>query len=108
MKSSSAGQANTKTSTKIPNPKEKSPWPTLSNLHEAPRSPIRSAQEPRLAKSAWLAPHSQRAVECRAERISERKRKTAGTPQAALHYAFRRLRSKVGRGCASHPSSVHT
>src|SRR5437899_8866687 len=77
MKSSSVGQANTNTSTKIPNTKEKSPWSTLSNLHEAPRSPIRSAQEPRLAKSAWLALRSQRAVECRAERISEQRRNTA-------------------------------
>src|SRR5947207_7390173 len=77
MKSSSAGQANTKTSTTIPNTKEKSPWSTLSNLHEAPRSPIRSAQEPRLATSAWLAFRSNGAVECRTERISQWRRNTA-------------------------------
>jgi len=73
MKSSSAGPANTLIPTKIPNYKEKSPWSTLSDLHEPSRTPIRSAQEPRLVTSAWLAHCGCSAVECRAKRVSERR-----------------------------------
>ncbi len=71
MKSASTGRANTPTTILNNSPKERL-LPGPLNKHEVPSNAIPCAQEPRLAKSAWLAPGSEFVTETTTDKIRKR------------------------------------
>ena len=76
-----------------------------NGANETPHHPTRRAQEPRLAKSAWLAPHGRSIICTITERVRKRAQPSRGTISSHESHGWERHSWERGRSGAITDSS---